>query len=148
MIRLSKSKAHANSILRLVKSELFPKAKQTFPELEWNREEMLRRLRRGRTYIYLLPENKAAGFIHVISAPPNLWIDMLAVSPEVRSQGIGTALLNRAERYAMKQRNLNCVRLFVDMKNAAAVRFYERRGYVAENVLRDYQCYIYRKDMK
>ena len=57
-----------------------------------------------------------------------LYLDDFCVSGACRSQGIGTALLRTAERYA-EEIGVSAVLLHVEKSNAAARRLYERRGY-------------------
>ena len=71
-----------------------------------------------------LPENR-----HVLS------VDGLAVAPDARRLGVGTALLDAAVSLA-GQRGVRRLRLRVLSTNPGAQAFYERRGFVAEGLLR------------
>jgi putative acetyltransferase len=55
----------------------------------------------------------------------DLWIDQLYVLPHAQGQGIGDALLRVAQAGSV------CLQLWTFQRNAAARRFYERRGFVA-----------------
>jgi len=59
------------------------------------------------------------------------WIYSLAVSPQVRRQGIGRALMEHVER---ELRNRGCpkINLQIPASNAATVAFYESLGYTVE----------------
>ena len=57
-----------------------------------------------------------------------LYLDDFSVSEACRGQGIGTALLQTAERYA-EAIGVSAVLLHVEKRNAAARRLYERQGY-------------------
>jgi ribosomal protein S18 acetylase RimI-like enzyme len=59
------------------------------------------------------------------------WIYSLAVCPEVRRRGIGTALMRHVER-ELAVRGCPKVNLQVLSSNAATVSFYERLGYSVE----------------
>jgi ribosomal protein S18 acetylase RimI-like enzyme len=59
------------------------------------------------------------------------WIYSLAVGPEVRRRGIGTALMRHVER-ELAGRGCPKVNLQVLATNAATVAFYERLGYSVE----------------
>jgi ribosomal-protein-alanine N-acetyltransferase len=64
------------------------------------------------------------------------YLQLLGVAPQVRSQGIGAALLAHAERciFARTANVFICVSSF----NAAAQRFYARQGYAVCGRLTDY----------
>src|SRR6185312_8934376 len=59
------------------------------------------------------------------------WVYALAVAPEVRHRGIGTALIRHVER-ALKERRCPKVNLQVLASNAGTVTFYEKLGYGVE----------------
>jgi ribosomal protein S18 acetylase RimI-like enzyme len=54
------------------------------------------------------------------------WIATVAVLPEYRSKGIGSALLNACE----DQIKVDRIRLCVRMSNDVAIRLYEKFGYI------------------
>lgn len=62
----------------------------------------------------------------------------VAVAPEARGLGVATALLTEADRY-FRLHNVRRVRLEVRPDNDAAVRVYEKLGYVAGNTTYDSQ---------
>ena len=55
-------------------------------------------------------------------------LNAVTVAPELRSQGIGTALIREAER-RVAPRGLACVGLAVGVDNPRARSLYERLGY-------------------
>jgi ribosomal protein S18 acetylase RimI-like enzyme len=59
----------------------------------------------------------------------SLYVISLAVVPDHRSQGIGSALLRRVVEEALQAR-LRSVSLDVALRNEGAIRFYEREGFV------------------
>jgi ribosomal protein S18 acetylase RimI-like enzyme len=59
------------------------------------------------------------------------WIYSLAVAPERRRHGIGTALMRHAEA-ALIERGCPKINLQVTETNAAIVSFYQKLGYVVE----------------
>ncbi len=59
------------------------------------------------------------------------WVYAVAVRPEQRRRGIGTALVRRLEK-ALAARGCLKVNLQVRATNAAVVAFYERLGYAVE----------------
>ena len=56
------------------------------------------------------------------------WVEQLYVHPDYHSQGIGTALLQRAKNTPEAEEGLT---LWTFQGNAGARRFYERHGFVA-----------------
>jgi ribosomal protein S18 acetylase RimI-like enzyme len=73
------------------------------------------------------------GMRHAKVTPPvssdSLYVISLAVIPERRSQGIGSALLRRVVGEALDSR-LRSVSLDVAARNDGAIRFYQREGFV------------------
>jgi len=59
------------------------------------------------------------------------WIYCLAVAPEVRNRGIGTALIDHVET-ALKARGCLKINLQVLASNRGTVAFYEKLGYAVE----------------
>jgi ribosomal protein S18 acetylase RimI-like enzyme len=86
--------------------------------------------------------NAMVGFVAVLAhklpdaidtaAKPYAYISDLVVLPEARGEGLGRALLERAESYARKRGAVR-IRLHVLAKNAKAAELYEAFGY------RDYE---------
>jgi ribosomal-protein-alanine N-acetyltransferase len=62
-------------------------------------------------------------------APDAMHVMSLAVAPERRGQGIGAELMARVAEEA-RSAKLRSVSLDVDVGNDAAIRFYEREGFV------------------
>jgi ribosomal protein S18 acetylase RimI-like enzyme len=59
------------------------------------------------------------------------WVYSLAVRPEVRRQGIGSALMRHVE-HELTRRGCPKINLQVVASNAATVAFYSKLGYVVE----------------
>jgi len=72
--------------------------------------------------------NKMIGFIAADPRPSEgiAWIATLGVEPEYRGQGIARALLRECERRIKQPR----IRLCVRTSNQAAIRLYQREGYL------------------
>ncbi len=62
------------------------------------------------------------------------WINYLAVAPEARAGGIGRALMGHAER-ALGALGCPKVNLQVRAQNESALAFYQRLGYVQDDVV-------------
>lgn len=84
---------------------------------------------------------KARGFLLLLDAMPDevtlapqAFVAYMAVEPEERRRGIATALLARAEEIA-RERKLPALAMMVTQENEAALRVYERAGFVTERRL-------------
>ena len=62
----------------------------------------------------------------------------IALVPEARGRGIGTIAMSRIVEFAFVRQNLRRVHLQVIASNAAALRSYEKAGFVVEGRLRDH----------
>jgi ribosomal protein S18 acetylase RimI-like enzyme len=62
----------------------------------------------------------------------DFYVWLLAVSEELRSQGIGSRLMDHIEARARQEGCARCT-LDADARNSATRRFYERRGMVVES---------------
>jgi ribosomal protein S18 acetylase RimI-like enzyme len=142
MIR-NRTPSDDGAIFLLVNNELVPFARRTFPNIKPNLKEIVTRLNRGTTYV-ADAGGKPEGFIHWLVKEKDLWIDMLAVSPQSRGRGWGTALMNQVEWEGM---NRGCwkANLFVDVINDRAQRFYASRGYGFERYVAEVNCYHFSK---
>ena len=77
-----------------------------------------------------------------------LEIEYLFVKEDLRGQGIGSQLLQRAESEAKKR---NCRYVFVNTYQFQAPSFYQKHGYQEVFILKDYPCtgqrHYYQKDL-
>lgn len=79
--------------------------------------------------VHLVEADQAvAGLIVLELKPDHLFVDVLAVRPELQRHGIGRALMAFAEATA-RQRSLTEVSLYTHVLMAQAVAFYQRLGY-------------------
>jgi aminoglycoside 6'-N-acetyltransferase len=92
------------------------------------------------------PDGKLVGMIELwLKRPrgpagariPRVKVDLgIAVAPEWRGRGVGTALLAAAEAWA-RQQGAERMTLDLDVNNAGALRLYERVGYQVEAIAMD-----------
>lgn len=98
-------------------------------------------IQRGHTSLVMAesPEGELAGYILTLfhSGTSLARIYSLAISAEMRQQGVANLLLEAAEEEARLRRAI-FIRLEVRFDNATAIRLYERRGYRKFGLLRDY----------
>ncbi|HEX6570043.1 MAG TPA: GNAT family N-acetyltransferase [Acidimicrobiales bacterium] len=94
----------------------------------------LRRLLAGDETIAILAGTPAAG-LALVTFRPNVWyegrvalLDELYVAPALRSQGIGSAIVDHLLRLA-RERGVDLVEINVDEGDVDAQRFYERHGF-------------------
>ncbi len=62
------------------------------------------------------------------------WINYLAVSPEYRRRGLGRQMMDEAERL-LRQRGCPKINLQVRTSNREVIQFYERIGFVTDDVI-------------
>ncbi|MDQ6420373.1 GNAT family N-acetyltransferase [Paenibacillus sp. LHD-117] len=128
-------------LVRLVRTELIPYSHTARPLDAHTIREMPHRFRWGVTYVATrTKQGPALAFVHFIAVNGHLLIDMLATHPEHRGFGYGSTLMAYAEAYGLAHR-CNWVRLYVDLSNGRAQRFYQKLGYVAVRYSPELQCY-------
>jgi aminoglycoside 6'-N-acetyltransferase len=101
---------------------------------------------RSEGIVAVAPDGKLVGMIELwLKRPrgpagariPRVKVDIgIAVAPELRGRGVGTALLAAAEAWA-RQHGAERMMLDLDVNNAGAQRLYERVGYRVEAIAMD-----------
>jgi ribosomal protein S18 acetylase RimI-like enzyme len=117
-------------MIRLIRQELIPlNPPEVRPKI--TDEGIIRRLNEGTTYVWEPDEEirrrGLRGFITMVLMADTLFIDMLAVHRSMQGRGIGTMLLNKAERMGRK-RGLRRLQLYVNEGNSQGIRFYQKHG--------------------
>ena len=99
----------------------------TYPH---DREQMIAGWRRCDGFLVAEKEGKTIGYAALTSHAPedSVWISDLVVERIHRRQGVGTALLNAASRWA-KSRDLRWLVVEAQTKNHPAIRFCEKHGF-------------------
>jgi ribosomal-protein-alanine N-acetyltransferase len=106
----------------------------------WTRDMLERELQQSnvaRVYIARVPGHRAAAFCACWLVYDELHINTIAVAPELRRQGLATALINRILREAAAE---GAVRVYLEVRrsNEAAQALYESLGFSVAGVRRNY----------
>lgn len=130
MIRKRNPRTDDAEMIRLIRQELIPlNPPEVRPKI--TDEGIIRRLNEGTTYVWEPDEEirrrGLRGFITMVLMADTLFIDMLAVHRSMQGRGIGTMLLNKAERMGRK-RGLRRLQLYVNEGNSQGIRFYQKHG--------------------
>lgn len=134
-------------LFQLILTRLIPFARQARPTVKFRRSEIIGRWRKCRVYVAEGTGGKAVGFISCKTEGQTLSIDMLAVSREAEGRGIGSALIETAERYG-RRRGALLMRLGVDEPNRHARQFYEMKGFQVESYLPEHRMLILSRRIK
>jgi GNAT superfamily N-acetyltransferase len=112
----------------------------------------LERLLAGGSVLALLSGSPAHA-VALLTLRPNVWydgpvalLDELYVAPELRGQGIGSALLAAAEA-AVVRRGAQLLEINVDGDDTGARRFYERHGYANTEPGQDESLFYYYREL-
>lgn len=131
------------AILRLIRRELVPLSLKPVGREALTDRALAARIRTGRTLVAAGRGGEVKGFVHILVTgrpdAPVLLVDMLAVVPDSRGRGIGSALLAEAEAYG-RSRRCAAASLFVDEGNDRAHFFYLRAGYRAVRYWPSFRC--------
>lgn len=146
MLRKRVPKRDDGEICELVERLLLPFAWQTKPGLRLSRSTIRNRLKLCTTFVDAAAGDKAVGFIALKRERERLLIDMLAVNSKYQGQGVGSRLMNQAQRTA-KAYGLREIVLWVDEDNLQAQRFYIKHGYEAVYYEQRLRCYLLRKSV-
>ncbi|MBO9607621.1 MAG: GNAT family N-acetyltransferase [Paenibacillaceae bacterium] len=144
MIRLRIPRKDDASITRIIRKELLPYARESFPDLTVTRKEMAKRLRNAVVFVSAEPGRAASGFISLFVRERVLWVDMVALDRSKQGHGLGKKLLARAELFG-RSRQCRTVQLYVDHQNEGAQRFYDRCDYTMQEYLPPIRCFRYEK---
>ncbi|MCR8633230.1 MULTISPECIES: GNAT family N-acetyltransferase [Paenibacillus] len=141
MIRKRIPKQDDKAIWNLIVLLLVPFARKTQPNLRVDMATVRARLRRCTTFIALNGGRSPSGFISLKFEKHAMFVDMLAVHPRSQGRGLGSRLLEHAERVAL-QAGYNEVCLWVDEANRSAQQFYSSRHYEAAHYDSTIKCYL------
>jgi ribosomal protein S18 acetylase RimI-like enzyme len=124
-----KQQGDARGIVELVRKQLVPISPWQHPRDGRLRLEVVRRLRRGPTFVVSRTRRSSPfAFVHIEIRGSVLFVDLLAVDSRHQNRQWGTELMKRAESYGRKK-GCTVAYLFVDEGNARGIRFYKRLDY-------------------
>jgi ribosomal-protein-alanine N-acetyltransferase len=106
----------------------------------WTREMLERELQQSavaRVYVVRLPGRRVAAFCACWLVYDELHINTIAVDPDLRRQGLATALMNRIIEEAAAE---GATRTYLEVRrsNLPAQALYERLGFTVSGVRRGY----------
>ncbi len=107
---------------------------QSFP---WTRGNFSDGLQAGYGAWVAVQGERVVGFCMVMFAPDVAHVLVIAVTPEVQKQGVGSLLLERCEREA-RARGLTTIVLEVRPSNENALNFYRHQGFSQLAIRKDY----------
>ena len=91
----------------------------------------------SRKYFVALENETAIGYIGLFSMDTDYNIISFAVLPEYQRSGVGSALLERAIKFA-KDSSKKTMSLEVDVNNEQAISFYKNHGFFVTNIRKNY----------
>ena len=97
----------------------------------WSEETLLDAYMKGTKFFVCLCDGKVMGYIGISCILDEGYITNVAVFPEYRKKGVGTALLERVFSLA-RDEALSFVSLEVRVSNIAAISLYEKLGFKQE----------------
>lgn len=133
-------------IIRLLKEQDIPQIAEAFQQLGWNKpasqyERYLKEQNLGTRNVYVaFVDGTFAGYITICwksTYPPFLEAKIpeivdFNVLPKYRRQGIGTALMDKAESEIVMRSSIAGIGVGMTPDNGAAQRLYVLRGYVPD----------------
>lgn len=130
-----------HELVRLIRTELIPLSSTARPLDARMVRELPHRFRWGVTYVATRnKQGPPVAFVHFACAQGQMLIDMLATDSAHRGIGNGSLLMAHAEAYAIA-RQCSAARLYVDVDNFKAQRFYGKLGYAVIRYLPEWQCF-------
>ena len=120
---------------------------RSFPEMGWNKPEghfqdILAQQQRGTLVLIVAETSKAdyAGHVQIVWEPHSAWlreqeipeIQDLNVLPKFRRNGVGTALIDEAERTGGQRSPRVGIRVGLSSEYGPAQAMYPRRGYMPD----------------
>jgi ribosomal protein S18 acetylase RimI-like enzyme len=141
LIRKRRMPADDERILEIVRTELLPYTRRSFPQATVSRPELSKRLAPGVTLVEAGRDGMPVAFLHMFARNADLWVTMLGVERNRQGTGIGTRLMQRALRYGAVHGCTRCL-LYVDESNGKAQGFYSKLGFTADHYAPQLRCWL------
>ncbi len=103
----------------------------------WSADGLIEAYRNGTKFFVAENESHVMGYIGIKAVTDEGYITNVAVFPQYRKRGVGTALLHKVFAFAGENR-LSFVSLEVRVSNSDAVSLYEKTGFSAEGRRKDF----------
>ncbi len=97
----------------------------------WSEKALEEAFMAGTKFFTAQKDNKVLGYVGISAILDEGYITNIAVFPEYRSQGVGTALLKYLYKFA-KEKSLKFISLEVRESNYTAISLYEKQGFKTE----------------
>lgn len=122
-------------IIRFYKKEDYSNLKKLYQKTELyvepndSKENVTKQIEFDKESIIIAEENNTIiGSVIIVFSPWESFIFHLAILPEYQNQGIGSKLLNEAEKQ-LKKKGAKKVSLFVHIENKKLINFYKKRNW-------------------
>ncbi|PZE21199.1 GNAT family N-acetyltransferase [Paenibacillus xerothermodurans] len=130
----------------LVVKLLLPYARKSQPDVRVRLTDIRKRLRPCLTLVSVGGGQRSTGFISLRQNRQSMHIDMLAVDPKYQGKGVGSQLMEAAERSAVRA-GCNKIYVWVDEANVPAQRFYQQKQFEPIQYHAVIRCYLLMKRM-
>jgi ribosomal protein S18 acetylase RimI-like enzyme len=85
----------------------------------------------GSVFLLCLRDNETVGSVHLLRQDEfTAYLGMLVVKPGLQGQGLGSRLLDGAERFLLEQWGVSRLQMQVITLREELIAFYERRGFL------------------
>ncbi|WP_274366214.1 GNAT family N-acetyltransferase [Paenibacillus thermotolerans] len=128
MLRKRIPKVDDKAIFALIRKELIPLNPPEWQKGDHSDKRLTERLKLGTTLVWSQARHTPAlAFIHIYPLGPVLFVDLLAVDGKLQRRGIGSVLLDEAEKHGRAWGHTR-LQLLVNETNAKGIRFYMKKG--------------------
>lgn len=84
----------------------------------------------GSVFLLCLHDGETVGSVHLLRQDARTaYLGMLVIKPGLQGRGLGSRLMDEAERFLMEQWGVSCLQMQVITLREELIAFYERRGF-------------------
>ncbi len=126
--------------LSLYKHQIIDLASEWSLDDFWSGDEVISTLEHGHSELLVESDRKGAwqGLVFLQMSPPVADLLYIYVTPSARGKSLGTMLLSEAMAYVISKGGLDRILLEVKPSNQAAIKLYEKIGFVLISKRRNY----------